>query len=291
VSKIETVWLLGANGFTGKYLDPILQAQGYAVATDRVDITCKVAVQEAMLRIQPEYVINLAGISFVPDDGSANIYAINTLGPQNILEACLKLEQAPKKIILASSSHVYGEQEREVIDESCPVNPLNHYGCSKWAMEQIAKSYQNKLNILITRPFNYTGRGQDEKFLIPKIVGHFQQKKDVISLGNIDIWRDFSDVRWVSQVYSQLLLTQHKSLSVINICSGGLTNIRDIIHSLQQLTGCEMKIEINPDFIRKVEIVRQRGDNQLLSKTIKNMPQVISLQETLSWMLQIQAEK
>jgi GDP-6-deoxy-D-talose 4-dehydrogenase len=283
--------VIGASSFTGQYLVPELESAGYQVDSTCIDLTNAQQVEQAMLHIQPEYIINLAAISFVPDGASTEIYAINTFGPQNILDACLKLPQKPKKIILASTSHIYGEQASEIIDEGCLANPINHYGCSKWAMEQIAKTYRDKLNILITRPFNYTGRGQNEKFLIPKIVGHFQQKKDVISLGNIDIWRDFSDVRWVSQVYSQLLLAQHQNLSVINICSGGLINIRDIIHNLQQLTGREMKIDINPDFIRKVEIIRQRGDNQLLAKTVKHMPQVFSLQETLSWMLQIQAEE
>jgi len=290
MNNAQTIWLLGATGFTGKYLFPALQAAGYKVITERVDITSSTAVEEIMLKIQPDYIINLAGISFIPDGACANIYAINTFGPQNILDACLKLKKAPKKIILASSALVYGEQKQEVIDENCTVNPINHYGCSKWAMEQIAKNYQNKLNIIITRPFNYTGIGQDNKFLIPKIVEHFKQKKSVISLGNIDIWRDFSDVLWVAEAYVQLLKSPNRK-APINICSGSLTSIREIITILEKLTNHTLKIETNPKFVRQSDIKSQKGNNQQLYSLIPILEKPIKLEKTLQWMLGPSIEK
>ncbi len=280
----EIVWAIGASGFTGRYLIPELKLAGYKVITERVDITSSTAVENTMLKIQPDYIINLAGISFIPDGESTNIYAINTFGPQNILDACLKLKKAPKKIILASSALVYGEQKQEIIDENCIVNPINHYGCSKWAMEQIAKNYQDTLNIIITRPFNYTGIGQDNKFLIPKIVEHFKHKKSVLSLGNIDIWRDFSDVRWVAEAYVQLLKSPNRQKPV-NICSGRLTSIREIIASLEELTKHRIKIETNPEFIRQSDIKSQKGNNQQLYSLIPALETPIKLEQTLEWML------
>ncbi len=134
----------------------------------------------------------------MPDGQDESIYAINTFGPQYILDACLKLKKSPKRIILASSSTIYGPQGNERLNEHSLVNPTNHYACSKWAMEQIAATYADRLNITITRPFNYTGVGQDIKFLVPKIISHFKQKAATIKLGNIDVWRDFSDVRWIA---------------------------------------------------------------------------------------------
>ncbi|HIL78911.1 MAG TPA: NAD-dependent epimerase/dehydratase family protein, partial [Methylococcales bacterium] len=220
------------------------------------------------------------------DGGSAEIYAINTFGPQNILDACLKSPQKPKKIILASTSHVYGEQACAIIDESCPVNPMNHYGCSKWAMEQIAKTYSDKLNIIITRPFNYTGTGQADKFLIPKIVQHFKQKAKTLQLGNIDIWRDFSDVRWVVQAYTALLaLPQDQTIKTVNLCSGKLLSIRRIIEALEQVADHKVQIEINPEFVRAADIQRQRGDNSQLYATVKGLQAPIEFEQTLSWML------
>ncbi|OUS13758.1 hypothetical protein A9Q89_01935 [Gammaproteobacteria bacterium 53_120_T64] len=282
----DCVWLIGADSFTGHYLRPTLEQDGYRVDVSRVDITDAAAVDRAMAAIQPQYIINLAALSFVPDGGDATIYGVNCLGPENILAASLKLRQPPKHIILASSANIYGSQERERIDESCPPNPVNHYGCSKWAMEQIARTYAERLNITITRPFNYTGRGQKDKFLVPKIVAHFQRRAPSIELGNIDIWRDFSDVRWISRAYSQLLAASDSGLAIVNLCSGSLLSIRDIIATLEQLSGHTMTVTVNPDFVRQADIVRQCGDNARLYQQLSELHAPPVFKDTLTWMLQ-----
>lgn len=282
--KKEKVWLLGATGFTGKYLLPRLQAKGYIVETQRVDITNAQAVEDAVLQIHPEYIINLAGVSFVPNGGDASIYAINTFGPENILKACLKLAKKPKKIILASSSHIYGEQAIEVIDETCLANPVNHYGCSKWAMEQIAKTYNNRLNILITRPFNYTGIGQTEEFLIPKIVSHFKKKEKAISLGNINIWRDFSDVRWIANIYSELLTIESEK-KIFNLCSGQLTSLKEILEMSQKYSGYEIEVRVNAQFFRAADLQKQKGSNSRLLNELKSTVAPMHIKNTLHWML------
>jgi len=280
------VWVIGAESFTGQYLVPALQQASYNLYTNKVDITDQQQVIDTMLQIQPNYIINLAGISFVPDGADAAIYAVNTFGPQNILKACLMLPEAPKRIILASSSNIYGMQTVEKINESCTANPINHYGCSKWAMEQLAKTYADKLNITITRPFNYTGRGQDIKFLVPKIVEHFKRRADSIKLGNIDVWRDFSDVRWIAQTYVQLLETKSKDLSIVNLCSGSLMSIRNIIELLQEITGHELNIEVDPQFARSADIKQQCGNNKALLSSVTNLTEPAPMRGMLEWMLQ-----
>ena len=89
-------------------------------------------------------------------------------------------------------------------------------------MEQIAQTYSSDLNITITRPFNYTGVGQQSKFIVPKIVEHFKQKSSTLKLGNIDVWRDFSDVRWIAEAYTSLSSNTCRWLSRVNLCSGTL---------------------------------------------------------------------
>ncbi|OUS01201.1 hypothetical protein A9Q90_10090 [Gammaproteobacteria bacterium 54_18_T64] len=280
------VWLIGADSFTGHYLRPTLEVEGYRVDVTPVDITSAAAVQSAMLDIQPQYIINLAAISFVPDGADATIYGVNCLGAENILAASLLLKQPPRRIILASSANIYGAQQQEVIDENCLPNPINHYGCSKWSMEQIARTYADRLNITITRPFNYTGRGQKEKFLVPKIVAHFQKKASSIELGNVDIWRDFSDVRWISRTYSQLLSAPGPELNIFNLCSGQLISIREIIATLENLSGHKVEIKVNPDFVRQADIVRQRGDNGRLVQRFEQLLAPPAFEETLAWMLE-----
>ena len=285
MTSSRKVWLIGADSFTGTHLLPSLEKNKYQVDISEVDITDKEQVSEAMFRIEPDYIISLAAISFVPDDGDESIYAVNTFGAQNILAACLKLPKKPKNIILASSANIYGVQKQEQVDENSIPNPVNHYGCSKWSMEQIAQTYSEQLNITITRPFNYTGIGQDSKFLVPKIVEHFIKKTTVLKLGNIDVWRDFSDVRWIIEAYTKLLSRQNQGLTRVNLCSGNLISIREIIDVLQQITDHQITVETDIDLVRKADIHRQCGNNKKLFELLPNLSSVIELKETLKWMV------
>ena len=286
MKHLRKVWLIGAHSFTGTHLIPNLEKDEYHVDTTEVDITDLQQVTQAMLRIEPDYIISLAAISFVPDGGDESIYAVNTFGAQNILAACLKLQKAPKNIILASSANIYGIQAQEQVDENCMPNPINHYGCSKWSMEQIAQTYSEQLNITITRPFNYTGRGQDSRFLVPKIIEHFIDKAPILKLGNIDVSRDFSDVRWISEAYTNLLSIPTKGVTKINLCSGKLISIRKIIALLQEITGHQMGVETDGSLVRKADIQCQYGNNNKLFSVVPNLSSAIEFSETLKWMLQ-----
>jgi nucleoside-diphosphate-sugar epimerase len=189
-----------------------------------------------------------------------------------------------RKVILASTSNVYGNAERIPIDESlCPA-PTNHYAISKLGMEHIAALYADRLDILITRPFNYTGAGQGEHFLIPKIVSHFARKAPFIELGNIDVERDFSDVRWVAQAYVHLLASP-VTQGIFNLASGTSVTIRHLIDTLGRLSGHTLSIRQNPEFIRSGEISVLRGSREKLCAALPSLPPPIPVGETLAWML------
>ncbi|WET42748.1 GDP-mannose 4,6-dehydratase [Citrobacter enshiensis] len=130
--------------------------------------------------------------------------------------------------MLASSANVYGNGTAGKLSESTVVNPANDYAVSKLAMEYMSHLWMDKLPIFITRPFNYTGVGQTDNFLLPKIVKHFKAKSPTIELGNIDVWRDFTDVRALSKAYVKLLHAKPFG-EVINICSGRTYSLRKVI--------------------------------------------------------------
>lgn len=274
---MKKVLITGIDSFTGKHLSPYLEKSGYDVYGTslfksgakqyKCDITVKNDILTVLQKVKPDYLIHLSGISFAAHGNNEDFYKVNTIGTTNILDALVELDINPSKIILASSATVYGNQGIEVLDETlCPL-PANHYGASKYAMECLAKNYFNKLSIIITRPFNYTGVGQAENFLIPKIVKHFKDKQEVIELGNLDVSREFNDISFVCEIYKKLLACDHHS-EVINICSNRGIKLLDVIDIMNKIAEYKIKVKTNPKFVRKNEIKNLTGSSQKLFETI-----------------------
>lgn len=216
------------------------------------------------------------------------IYDVNLLGTLDLLEALSTLPTPPQRILLAGSANIYGTPNIEVIDESiCPA-PVNHYAISKLAMELMARNYASRLPLVITRPFNYSGRGQSGRFLIPKIVSHALRKAPFIELGNLDVSRDFSDVRDVAAIYTALLLDAPDAVGkTFNICSGQAYSLREILQMVENISGHSMEVRVNPAFVRANEVPRLLGSNALLRQHTGLAPQ-IPLHETLRWMLGVE---
>jgi nucleoside-diphosphate-sugar epimerase len=150
---------------------------------------------------------------------------------------------------------------------------------SKLAMEHMAKLWFDKFPIIITRPFNYTGPNQEAHFLVPKIVSHFKQGSAGIELGNLDVSRDFSDVRYVAKVYVDLLGSDARS-EMVNICSGEGTALKDIISTMEDIAGYQIEVTVNPDFVRNDEIKVLIGSDKRL-KSMISLPEKIAIKQTL----------
>ncbi len=290
---MKKVLITGIDGFTGVYLEELLLKAGYDVyglvyptGRNKKHLTCNIVdkddVSTALNAVKPEYIIHLAGISFVPHSDVRQIYDINFFGTLNILKALLDIGLKPEKIILASSANVYGNPSTDIIDETICPTPINHYAISKLAMEFKARTYFDRLNILITRPFNYTGIGQGGQFLIPKIVKHFKERKQEIELGNLDVVRDFSDVRFVATVYKELMECNTSS-EIVNICSGRGVSLKEILRKMSSIAQHELRTKINPDFVRKNEVKTLIGSNNKLLSFVGEL-KAYPIEETLKWM-------
>lgn len=223
---------------------------------------------------QPDYVINLAGISFVSHPTPADFYEVNILGAENILKACQQVVPQVKKIIMVSSSVVYGNQRQScsLYEETLCPNPVNHYGVSKYGMEQIAKNYMEALPIIIARPFNYTGVGQAEHFLVPKIVGAYAKKQDKLELGNLQVQRELNDISYVCEVYQRLLFCPQAS-EIVNISSERAICLLNIIEMMDKFVEYSMPIAVNPLLVRKSEIPILVGSAAKLNRMIGEVPQ------------------
>jgi nucleoside-diphosphate-sugar epimerase len=227
--------------------------------------------------------VHLAGIAFVAHGDAEAIYRTNVVGTRNLLEALAKSGSTPRSVLLASSANIYGNAKVEPIIETTPAAPANDYAVSKLAMEYMARLWLDRLPITLVRPFNYTGVGQSLDFLLPKIVDHFKRRAPVLELGNLNVVRDFSDIRSVVKQY-RLLLESGDSGGVYNICSGQGYSLLEIIIIMRDLTGHDPEIRVNPTFARPNEVQRLIGSRTKLDNTIGTTSN-IPLKNTLQWMI------
>ena len=292
-SRVERrVLMTGARGFTGEPLRTALEAAGYAVIGtvvesagpgERVlDLTSAADCAALVDEVRPDYVIHLAAISFVQHADAAEFYRVNVVGTTHLLDALAKAPHAPRKVVLASSANIYGNIGGALIAETQPPAPANHYAASKMAMEKMAATYFDRLPIVLTRPFNYTGIGQSPSFLVPKIVSHFARGERRIELGNTDIERDFSDVTMVVDAYRRLLESD-ASATAFNICTGRATSLQAIIALVEEIAGYSIEVVVNPAFVRANDIKRLTGDPRLLTDAIGPLD-VVPLRTTLDGM-------
>ncbi len=293
----KTALITGAGGFTASYIEQELHREGIqvynlykpnkALPLKKNDISCDINDLELLAnhisKVKPNYIVHLAAISHVQHGNTEDFYKVNVLGTETLLKAIDLAEVNPEKIIIASSANIYGNSQDLPISEECQPNPINHYAISKLAMEFLVKTWFDKFPIIITRPFNYTGVGQSTNFLIPKLIDAFKQKKETLELGNIDISRDFTDVRELAKIYLLLLRSQVKS-ETVNICSGQEYHLKDIIETLTELTDYKIKIVQNKDLVRHNELRRLVGCNKKLGSYIK-LFKFNDIRTTLEWML------
>jgi len=278
------ILLTGARGFTGRHFTRAAQAAGHQLIPLAANLTDKAAVQHEVTAARPQAVVHLAAISFVGHADACAFYEVNVLGTLNLLDALAALPQIPQRILLASSANIYGNTESSPIGEDQPPAPVNHYAMSKLAMEHMARTYLDRLPLFFVRPFNYTGPGQAESFLIPKLVTHFARKLPVVELGNLDVAREFNDVNFVCAVYLRLL--QCATLGeVYNICTGTPWTLQVVIDQLKTLTQHEIEVRVNPQFVRAHEIKTLCGDPAKLLRTVGPLTPV-SLAHTLQTMLE-----
>ncbi len=294
---MPTALVTGVNGFTGRYLVPELQLSGLTVVgvgqelstasgtnVVKCDLTDRKSVMDVVGYVCPDVVVHLAGIAFAAHDDVEALYATNVLGTRNLLEALSRCKRTPKAVLLASSANIYGNADIMPISETTTPAPANDYAVSKLAMEYMARLWLDRLPIFIARPFNYTGRGQSLQFLLPKIVNHFKRRSPSIELGNLDVIRDFSDVRTIVHTYRRLIESA-SSGDVYNVCSGVGHSLQEVISIMRDLSGHDLEVIVNPAFVRKNEVHTLIGSREKLDVAIGSI-ESIPIRQTLSWMLE-----
>jgi nucleoside-diphosphate-sugar epimerase len=278
------ILVTGGDGFTGRHFVKYARTVGHTVIILQADLRDIDSLKQEVSEVEADVVVHLAAISFVGHSDLNEFYDVNIIGTLNLLNSLAFLTKKPHHVLLASSANVYGNCELSPITEDQKTIPVNHYAMSKLAMEYMARTYLDKLPLFFVRPFNYTGVGQARTFLIPKLVDHFDRRAPYVNLGNLDVEREFNDVRFVCDAYLKLLDNAVPG-EIYNVCSGKPYSLRSVLELLQTITGHQLQVGVNPDFVRANEVYRLCGSSVKLSNCIGSLEH-ISLQNTLEWMLE-----
>ncbi|MBO7672097.1 NAD-dependent epimerase/dehydratase family protein [bacterium] len=271
----KRIAVTGANGFVGSYVTeallrdgaevlaingPGLEIKNKNVKNCYADILNLDDIKSAFKEFQPDSIIHLAAIAAPTFKDLAKLYDINVHGSENIMDAAKEVCKQGTRLVLVSTAGIYGDSGKEYTDENSPYNPQNHYSYSKMVMEFLSRNYRDDLDIKIVRPFNFIGKGQSVNFIVSKFVKAFQEKEPVLKVGNIKTQRDYIDISFGAWALAKIATNDDVKYDVINVCTGVATSGEDIINTLEELTGYCPKIEVEPAFLRKNDIMRMVGD-------------------------------
>lgn len=261
-----------------------------------LDIRRADEVRAVVHKFNPTHTYHLAGISAVDVSWSnARLtFEVNVLGAYNVLEAAMNLP-APPRILNVSTSQVYASSDT-ILTESSPVSPDNPYAASKAMAELLRVQYRKRTGggIITARSFNHTGPGQPPNFVLPSIAKQFAEmeaglRPPRLTVGNIEVKRDFTDVRDVVPAYVALL-EKGRIDEVYNVCSGSALGLRDIIGKFEAVSGIAIQIDTDPERLRSSEVSHIFGDSTKIRTETGWSPQ-IPFEKTIRDLLDYWREK
>lgn len=290
--------ITGISGFVGSYLSKYLLDKNIEVFgldksksesnnTYSIDILDKRAVSEVIEKVEPDLIFHLAGFSSVKKsfEQPELCMKVNVDGTKNLLDAVLKAGINPK-ILIISSSEVYGIPKAIPSKETDNTSPVTPYGKSRLEQEKICINYfkKYKLNIIISRSFTHIGPGQQPIFVVSdfaKQIAEIEKKNNapIIKVGNFKVKRDFTDVRDIVKAYF-LTLQKGKIGEIYNICSGKSFEIQQILDKLLDMSEKNIEVKVDPDKVRKVDIPILIGDNSKFMSHTGWVPE-IPIEKTL----------
>jgi nucleoside-diphosphate-sugar epimerase len=267
------ILLTGASGFVGRHLTAALTAAwpDTELLTPPVDV-CDAAVLDDIVRAaSPEACIHLAAVSTIAmarqDEDRA--WQVNLHGTLNLAHAILR--HAPHcQLVFASSADIYGASFRAGVPltEAAAPMPLNLYAATKAAADvALGALAEQGLRVVRLRPFNHTGPGQTVQFVVPafacqaaRIAAGMQEPE--VSVGNLEPRRDFLDVRDVCAAYVACV-ARREALApglIINLASGTVRRIGDILSDLLSLAGVTARVVVDPARTRSTDVTLSTCD-------------------------------
>ena len=302
------VLVTGATGFVGRHLGRLLAGEGldlygtcfpdHPCPEDRqlvhLDLRSAEGAEALVERVKPDWVIHLAAVSNVRKswENRRETLETNILATGNLLEAVRKFSPAARFLDI-SSSDVYGlpRSGDHLFREDDPVEALSPYAYTKLAGEILSRFYVKveRLDIVIARPFPHTGPGQTADFVFSDWASQIARIENglaepVIRVGNLEVRRDYADVRDVVRAFV-LLMRKGRTGETYNVCTGRAVSLRDILASLVSLARKPVKVEVDPAKLRKTDIPFLAGDGSKIKRETSWSP-TFPLEETLLSLLE-----
>jgi GDP-4-dehydro-6-deoxy-D-mannose reductase len=303
--------ITGANGFLGRHLADVLvggsngvygisRSIPYDLVAQHPDITyeqCNLvdhtSVYNMLKKIEPDCVFHLAAESSVGSSwkNPVNLMNNNVLSQINIFEAVRELELSTR-IIVACSSEEYGliKESDLPVNENCCFHPLSTYAVSKVSQDMLAYQYFKSydMDIVRVRSFNLTGPGRPSTYALSSFAHQIaeiekRRSKNVISVGNLDVRRDYTDVRDAANGYYELAL-RAKPGTVYNLCSGKAYNLRELLNILISFSTANVNVEKDTSKFRPSDLPIMLGDNTKIKTEIGWIPK-IDIKTTLNDLL------
>jgi len=297
----------GINGFVGKYfvnyvfsVEPDADVCGLGleekttvngVKYKSVNLCDKEKVYAEIVKYKPDYIVHLAAESSVAKswEDPARCFLNNNAAFLNLADA-VRQNNLSTRILSVGSSEEYGFYN-EPIKENFVLHPKSPYSVARLSQEYLSKLYVDRfgLDIVMTRSFNHIGPGQSTQFVIPSFIDQLikianGKVENKMMVGNIDVERDFTDVRDVVDAYHKIL-TFAPNREVYNVCSGKAVKLRDIIDDTSKQLGIKPNIIVDPARVRTNDIKIVVGDNTKIKQELGWKPKY-TLQQTIADIIQ-----
>lgn len=279
--KTDQVFVIDNLSFGNRSFISVPDNQFY-----QLDIRDAAKVVAAINEIQPEIVLHLAAIHFIPYCNKHPFEAsdINIRGTMNLLKA-IKACGSVKQFFFASTAAVYPILDGP-ISETAEKKPLDIYGLTKLVGEELSEKFHQETGIptIICRFFNAFGPNETNPHLIPEIQLQVNEGKRTIKLGNLDPKRDFIHTSDMANAIDALLQHVKTGIEIFNLGRGIEYSVVEVVNAFESHLKASIQIEVDPEKVRKVERMHLLSDISKITSYTGWKP-VVSLEEGIETLI------